>query len=255
MIPLLITKRLVLKSIAEIFDIFNYAGPLLNRARIFMHSLQLREDLAWDTTLPAEMCNEWGNVCKQFNLAPMPTIPRFVGRRDGNYKLIAFVDSSKLIYGVVLYIFNVDTSELHFLLAKSKMIGKSLEGKSTPSLELLSITLGVETLVDIKESLTCSHCYNPIKINELVLYSDSIVALSWVNSFFVKLSKMNKQSVFVMNRLQSIRKYCDKFPVSFNFIDGVKNPGDCITRPLSFNLLSQSNYWSGSDTSSLTDVA
>ena len=31
------TKRLILKSIASNYDVFNFSGPLLNRARIFLH--------------------------------------------------------------------------------------------------------------------------------------------------------------------------------------------------------------------------
>ena len=246
------TKRKVLQTIAEVFDPFNFVGPLLNRARLFMHKLQLDKEVNWDTVLSSEICNEWTNICKQFNTAPFPSLQRFVGRRNGTFQLIAFVDSSKLIYGVVLYLLNVETKELHFLLAKNRMIGRNLEGKSIPSLELLSISLGVETLIDIKIALTGVHCYNPINISDLLLFSDSLVALSWVHSNFVKLAKMNKLSVFVMNRLNAIGKLCESAPVNFNFIDGINNPADCITRPLSYNLLARSNYLSGPSYSSIS---
>ena len=39
------TKRLILKSIASNFDPYNFKGPILNRARVFMHELQLNTSL------------------------------------------------------------------------------------------------------------------------------------------------------------------------------------------------------------------
>ena len=96
------TKREVLRSIASNFDIFNFSGPLLNRARLFMHELQGMKELGWDTKLPAEKYKEWGNIVKQLNSSPNIFINRFVGERGDQFKLIAFTDSSKLMYGCVI---------------------------------------------------------------------------------------------------------------------------------------------------------
>ena len=50
------TKRKVLSSVASQFDIFNYNGPILNRSRVFVHSLQVQKNLDWDDILnPAQM--------------------------------------------------------------------------------------------------------------------------------------------------------------------------------------------------------
>ena len=46
-----------------------------------------------------------------------------MGRRDGRFRLIAFTDSSKVMYGTVLYIQDLETLEVSFLLAK-KQIGR-----------------------------------------------------------------------------------------------------------------------------------
>jgi hypothetical protein len=45
------TKRQILSSIASNFDLFNFNGPLLNRARLFMHQLQCDSALSWDKKL------------------------------------------------------------------------------------------------------------------------------------------------------------------------------------------------------------
>ena len=56
---------------------------------------------------------------------------------------------------------------------------------------------------------------------------------------------MNKKSIFVINRLNSIGKTCEYFPIKFDFISGQQNMADAITRPLSFKVLEKSSYWLG----------
>jgi len=239
------TKRKVLKTIAEYFDPYNYDGPLLNRAKLFLHQLQVQTDLDWDAELSIEQKREWRNICKQLNSAESVVIPRFVGNRADSYKLIAFTDSSKYIYGCVIYLLNIRTNKVSFLQAKSKIVGQNLKGKSIPALEFLGISLGVETLMELYNSLTGEFCMYPVDIKMIVLYSDSLVCLSWINSFVNRLDKMNKQSVFIRNRLEKLVESCDKFPITFTFVNGIQNPADLVTRTISFNLLSQSNYLTG----------
>ena len=81
------TKRLMLKSIASNFDPYNFNGPILNRARVFMHELQLNTSLGWDTELSIEQQREWSNIAKQVNMTPPIEVPRFVGERNGSYRL------------------------------------------------------------------------------------------------------------------------------------------------------------------------
>ena len=239
------TKRQILKTLAENFDPYNFEGPVLNRARIYMHKLKLQKDLNWDTKLSKEAMTEWKTISKQVNSSPSLEVPRFVGLRTDSYKLIAFTDASKDIYGTTVFVQYERTNEVNFLLAKNRLVNRALEGKSIPALELLGISLGVETILEIRDELAGPSCLNPIKFTDLKVYSDSYVALSWINSYSVKLDKMNKHSVFTMNRLEKIHKLCEKYPVQFSFVDGICNPADCITRPMSHRLLKQSNYLTG----------
>ena len=78
------TKRLMLKSIASSFDPYN---SILNRARVFMHELQLNTSLGWDTELSIGQKREWRNIAKQVNMTPPIEVPRFVGERNGSYRL------------------------------------------------------------------------------------------------------------------------------------------------------------------------
>ena len=78
-----------------------------------------------------------------------------------------------------------------------------------------------------------------------MFFSDSQVALSWLNSYSNELSKMQKRSVFVLNRIQHVDKLCEKHPVHFAFVGGNENPADATTRCLSYKKLIQSNFYSG----------
>ena len=98
----------------------------------------------------------------------------------------------------------------------------------------------------MSKDLAGPQCPKPIEIVESVLYTDSIVSLSWINSYVNKLDKMNKRSVFIMNRLDHIQKICEKNnPVRFCFVSGILNPADCITRPMSYKQLLKTNYFTG----------
>ncbi|XP_068232415.1 uncharacterized protein [Palaemon carinicauda] len=242
------TKRQILSSIAANFDVFSFYGSLLNRARLFMHSLQCRKEVGWDDRLSGEELREWSNICKQVNGVPEIAVKRFVGRRNDPFQIIAFCDSSKLIYGVVLFIKNLRTKEVSFLLSKNRIIGRQLELKSIPSLEFQSLLLGTETIVDIYKELSGSECVSPINITKLVVFSDSAVALNWLNSRTNRFDKLKKLSIFVMNRLQRIENLCETVPVTFKFCAGMINPADCTTRSLSYKRLIKSNFFTGPDT-------
>ena len=105
--------------------------------------------------------------------------------------------------------------------------------------------MAVKCLLDLYDDLSGPSCVKPIKIVDLQIDSDSLVALSWIHSYSVKLDKLSKCSVFVKNRLHEINELCDKHPIQFSFISGVENPADCITRGMSQKQLLKSSYFTG----------
>jgi len=238
-------KRAILSSIAAQFDIYNFNGPLLNRARVFLHELQCNKTIDWDDKLSTEQLREWGNICHQANSSPVIKIDRFVGDRSGRYKLVAFSDSSQTIYGCVIYLLDLDSNKLSFLTAKNRIVNKQMEGKSIPSLEMQGIVLAVECLVDVRNELSGNHCIYPITIESMMVYSDSLVCLSWINAHTSKFDKLQKRTVFVQNRLLRIAKLCENFPITFTFVSGMENPADCMTRCLSYRKLMKTSFICG----------
>ena len=239
------TKRTILSSLAGNFDIFQFAGPVLNRARLFLHKLQCSPEIGWDTPLSLPQLSEWRRIAKQVNASKPIDINRCVGSRNSSYRLIAFTDASKLLIGTVIYIQDLATNQVSFMMARNKIVGRQLETKSVPALELQAVSLGVESLMEMQQQLDGQAAVVPIKIAELNLYADSMVALQWVNKYVNGLEKMQKTSIFVKNRLEIIQRQCSKFPVKFRFISGLENPADLITRPVSYNQLIKSNFHLG----------
>ena len=73
------SKRQILRSIAENFDPEGYNLPVLNRARLYMHRLQLMTSLGWDTKINIELQKEWVKICNQANGGKSLEVPRYVG--------------------------------------------------------------------------------------------------------------------------------------------------------------------------------
>ncbi|XP_068224926.1 uncharacterized protein [Palaemon carinicauda] len=236
--------RCVLKTNASNFDIFNFNGPILNRARIFLHNLQTNK-LDWDEILDGEQLKEWKCIVNQANSSPPIKFDRFVGERDSEYILECYVDASTEIYGIVIYIREVESCKRSFLIAKNKFVNSSLKAKSVPSLELQALVLGCEVLKSVYDELNGQFCLSKINITDLQLFSDSLVVLHWLHSSAVKLDKVNKRTVFVNNRLERIQRICEQIPILFNYIAGINNPADCITRPVSRKVLPRTNYCCG----------
>ncbi|XP_068218540.1 uncharacterized protein [Palaemon carinicauda] len=239
------TKRAVLGTIASQFDIYGFNMPILNRSRLFMHRLQCNKNLGWDALLPLELQREWVNICKQANASPPIKIGRYVGPRNGTYKLMAYTDASHDLYGSVIFLQHVESGKVSFVQAKNRMINTQLKNKSIPSLELNAIVLGVETLVELQRDISGPSCLKPVNIVEMVLYADSLCALHCLNSSSQKLDKMQRCSTFVMNRIGNIQKLCQRFPIRFCFISGKENPADCVTRCLSHKQLYKTNFLVG----------
>ena len=239
------TKRQVLSSLNSVYDIFNIYAPLLVRSKLFLQQLQADRSLSWDATLDPVRLRTWTNIVRQVNRAPVTELKRFIGPRNGEYRLEAFTDSSQNIYGCVIYIVEIKSGQVSFLCAKSRLVNKLAEKRTIPMLELQAVVLGSELLIELYNDLSGDGIEIPINIMSLSLHTDSMVALHWIDSFSRRFDKMQKQRIFVMNRLTTLENLAKIHPITFHHITGDLNPADCLTRPMSPELYSRSNYICG----------
>ena len=138
-------------SLNSVFYLFGICLPVLNRARLFLHKLQMNKDLDWDSPLSSKLQKEWQNIVKQVKNCPAMEINRSCGPRSDS--LICFTDASKNLYGCVLYLRNVSTKEVTFMQAKNKVVSEQLKSKTMPVLELVAMQFGVQSLVDTYNEL------------------------------------------------------------------------------------------------------
>ena len=247
------TKRKILASIASQYDLNNFNGPILNRSRLFMHSLQCCKELGWDDPLSKDKLKEWRNIVVQANSSPPIKVPRCIGSRSDEYRLIVFTDTSKVMYGVVIYISNLTLNKISFLMAKNRIVSSKLQNKSIPALELQAVLLGTQCLIELYQDLSGPCCTVPVNISSLELYCDSMVSLSWLDADVNKLAKTQKRTVFVQNRIDEIKRLCEIKPVTFRFISGSENPADYISRCVSYKQLVKTNYMTGPLVETLID--
>lgn len=112
-------------------------------------------------------------------------------------------------------------------------------------MEFQAIYFGTEILIELVNEMTGDSVVVPVNIQSCHLYTDSMVCLHWIRSCFYNFDKMQKRSIFIMNRLRSIETLCREFPISFRFTSGKKNPADPISRPFSYRKLIKTEYYSG----------
>ena len=83
----------------------------------------------------------------------------------------------------LVFVQNLKTKEVNFVMSKNRINKKQLESKSIPVLELQGITLAVESLVELFDEISGNSFINKIMIKEMIVFSDSIIALYWLNSY------------------------------------------------------------------------
>ncbi|GFV58184.1 integrase_H2C2 domain-containing protein [Trichonephila clavipes] len=115
--PTSFTKRMVLSTIARIFDPLGLLGPIITWAKIFMQRLWLLE-LGWSDELPFKEQKEWRRFIDSLKAVNNISIDRcIVIHTAESLELHAFSDASEKAYGSSPFI-----SSLYLRLEKSKCV-------------------------------------------------------------------------------------------------------------------------------------
>ena len=141
-----ITKRIILNSIARIYDPIGIAVAFIIKAKISMQrSWQL--GYGCDEELPAEVCNEWMKIFHQFEKLNEISFHRSLTPRRviGSAVLCIFSDASKEAFGTCAYLrweVSEKSYDVRFVAAKSRVA--PLKELSIPRLELQAAVLVVQ---------------------------------------------------------------------------------------------------------------
>ena len=238
------TSRQILSSSMSVFDLNNANLPLLNRCKIFLRQLQSGCKKDWDKEIKPAQLNEWKNISIQFNNGDMMEVPRFVGNRDSTYDIITMTDASKDFVGCVIYLKEVTTGLVSFISAHNKILDNTLRGRTMPVLELTSIEYGVQKALDLFRMFTS--CIVPIQVRNVLFFTDSTIALSWLKDSENLRNKVQKRSIYVNNRIKNIVELCKSTcNVKISHIGTNSNSADFTTRVVSYKKLKNSCFISG----------
>jgi hypothetical protein len=191
-----ITKRKILSTIAQCYDPLGFLSVVIITGKLIIQKLWTLK-LDWDTPLTdPSLLQEWTNFIENFPLLKTLKIPRyfFLNKPISRIEFHGFGDASMKAYSACVYVrtLYMDNSvSCHLISSKSRVA--PLKTVTLPRLELCAMLLLsnlVTKLISIFE--------NRFKVDTIHLWSDSQIALCWIEA------PSSRWSVFVANRVAKI---------------------------------------------------
>lgn len=230
-----ITKRIICSEIAKVFDPLGLLNPVIVLAKLLLQKIW-KLQLDWDESLPIEIHSLWETLSEQLPLLNNISFDRMVVCDPKiNLQLHGFCDASEKAYGACIYIRSSDSNNRvrnYIFCAKSKVAPiKTIQ--TIPRLELCAAVLLANLCSSVLKAIHFS-------INNIFLWSDSMVALQWIKS------SPHTLKTFVANRVSDIQS---KTNISqWNYVPTQDNPADMLSRGLTpFEFQRASNWISGPD--------
>ncbi|GFW92498.1 integrase catalytic domain-containing protein [Trichonephila clavipes] len=208
----------VLSVIAKLYDPLGFLGPVIAKARMFLQQLwQCKLD--WDDVLPNSIANEWREFVTTLKCIEEVKINRFI-MADNNVRIVlqGFADTSEAAYGAVAYLqcfLHNGAAKVSILASKSRVA--PIRVISIPRLELCTCVLLAQLVKKIRSTFR-------LNISDIVLHTDSTIALAWLNS------PANRLKTFVANRVAKVQELTEGF--EWNHVPSVLNPADLVSRGL-----------------------
>ena len=208
-----VTKRIVLRTMAKIYDPLGLAAPILLTAKVIFRDI-CDSKLGWDADLPEELKRRWEKWLK--NLPVQLKMPRAIPREIGvivELILHGFADASLLGCCAVIYavIKQAGVISQGFLISKTRLAKRDL---TIPRLELVSCHMLSNLLHNTFKVL--SH----IQIAGVFAWSDSTVCLQWIQG-------QGRYKQFVANRVEKIN---EKEEIVWKYVPSKENPADIGSR-------------------------
>ncbi|KAH9630335.1 hypothetical protein HF086_004468 [Spodoptera exigua] len=227
------TKRSILSETARIFDPLGFLSPITIQAKCTIQKLWVL-GIGWDETPPDDVILTWNTYRDQLPELAQFKIPRKLTCPDAkSYEIHGFCDSSEVAYGAVVYLRVVQAGRVNVFLVCSKARVVPLKRISLPRLELCAAVL----LSDIYKYVRDIYL-SQIKIDNVFMWSDSTIVLSWLRS------PSSRWATFVANRVSHIQ---DITPMEcWHHVSSGDNPADICSRgQFPSEILVNSLWWAG----------
>ncbi|XP_070163514.1 uncharacterized protein [Polyergus mexicanus] len=221
-----ITKRCILANIAQIYDPLGWLGPVIVKAKIIMQRLW-QSKCDWDETVNNEMRVMWTQWRSQINCIESIHIPRkALGDNTIKVELHGFCDASE---DACLYLRSISSDfryTVNLLCAKSRVA--PIKKISLPKLELCGAVLLANLGDKAMKALS-------IRVQRAHYWSDSTIALAWINH------ESNKWNTFVANRVSEIHRIANQ--VQWHHVKSQDNPADPLSRGINPEKLETMQIW------------
>ena len=222
------TKRIVLKTIASVFDPQGLFSPVILRGKVMLQNLWSK-GLDWDDEISSEDLLSWSELKSDINNVSECQIPRCVRMNTSGAiqnRLLCFCDASQNAYATLIYLHQTNGSETKVDLMFTKTRLTPVKGMTIPRAELMAVLIGVRCLEFVKQQLK-------IVIEGSHLWTDSQCVLKWIASD-------KDLTVFVANRVREINSHSN---VTFSYVTTKDNPADIATRGSTLTRLCENELW------------
>ncbi|XP_008189505.1 uncharacterized protein LOC103311612, partial [Acyrthosiphon pisum] len=109
-VPLTVTKRVVLSTIAKLYDPVGAIAPIIFWAKSLMQTIW-QSGLDWDDPLPPSLMTSWGKFASELHLVCEIKLPRHIVVSTRLVtQLLGFCDASERGYAAVVYLRTIDVN-------------------------------------------------------------------------------------------------------------------------------------------------
>lgn len=228
-----VTKRSILSAIASLYDPNGWVTPVIFRAKLLLQKLWLL-NLDWDEPTPDDVHTEWQHISNDLPQLSHLRLPRHICKYKptSTYTLHGFSDASEAGYGASVYLHELDGHDnvtIHLILAKSK-VAPIKHRLTIPKLELSAAALLSQLMTRVSAELSAH-----ITISQHICWSDSTIALAWLNT------PPHRLQTFEANRVAKIKSSPPSS--TWRHVPTNLNPADCASRGMSAQALSAHDLW------------
>lgn len=233
----IITKRILLSKISQIFDPLGLLSPLIIIGKLLMQKLW-QAQVSWDEPLGKEFYNDWLKFSKNLKDIVHLEIPRQVTSLNAvYYELHGFSDASEKAYGACIYIRTKTHKGFISRLLCSKSRVAPLKNLNLPRLELCGAHLLAKLYEKVLESLNVS-------FKSVNFWCDSTITLCWIKG------SPSRWKTFIANRVSEIQSITNTN--DWRHVSSEENPADLISRGTTISdIINSSFWWQGPDWLSL----
>ena len=229
------TRRVILSQGSRVFDPSGLIAPAMLQVKLILRECAEVAQGSWDAVMPEELVKKflvWREEIMQQSQVTIPRCVTPIGSED--VQLHIMTDASKVAYAACVYVrikFEGDV-KCSLLMSKTRLAPVELEkSRKIPRLELLGCLLGVRLYKYAHKALMKS-----VKLSKVLFWSDSSIALHWINKEPGKLKK------FISNRVKEIREHTQ--PSQWRHLPGEMNvAADLASRGCGMSELAGLEAW------------